>query len=130
MGVLLAAGWAPPLQHTELALVAERLRSLRSLDAVLDDVGEVFSGQDPPEEEFADLGERLRAGLTRLINIAVAAPEQDTTVASLTDRARALTSEQLPVGRLPALTHLRRMASTVEALLEQMAKDGAIREIA
>ncbi|MFE6719437.1 DUF6415 family natural product biosynthesis protein [Streptomyces albidoflavus] len=130
MGVLLPATWTPPLEHAQLARVAERLRSLRSLDAILDDAGDVLSGQDPPEEEFADLGERLQADLTRLVNIAFAAAERDPGVTGLADRARALTSKELPDSWRPALTHLRRMAGTVQALLEQLARAGAIREIA
>ncbi|MFE3045423.1 DUF6415 family natural product biosynthesis protein [Streptomyces albidoflavus] len=130
MGVLLAAGWTPPLEHDQLARVAERLRSLRSLDAILDNAGDVLSGQDPPEEEFAVLEERLREDLTRLVNIAVAATAQDPGVTGLADRARALTSKELPDSWRPALTHLRRMAVTVQTLLEQLARAGAIREIA
>lgn len=130
MGVLLAAGWTPPMEYGRLSHVAERLRSLRPLEAILDDAGDVLSGQDPPEEEFADLGERLRAGLTRLALIAGAATERDSGVTGLADRARALALTELPDGRCPALTHLRRMAGTVQALLEQLARAGAVRDIA
>ncbi|WP_121842754.1 DUF6415 family natural product biosynthesis protein [Streptomyces sp. S5] len=129
MGVLLAAGWTPPLEHAQLVRVAERLRSSRSLDAILDDAGDVLGGQDPPEEEFAVLEERLREDLTRLVNIAVATTAQDPGVTGLADRARVLTSKELPDSWRPALTHLRRMAVTVQTLLEQLARAGAIREI-
>ncbi|KIX80007.1 MULTISPECIES: DUF6415 family natural product biosynthesis protein [Streptomyces] len=130
MGALLSAGWTPPLEYGQLSRIAERLRSLRSLEAILDDAGDVLSGQDPPEEEFANLGERLRDDLTRLADIAVAATEPDPGVASLTDRARSLTAAELPYGRRLALTHLRRMAGTVQELLEQLARVGAVRDIA
>ncbi|WP_242539521.1 hypothetical protein [Streptomyces albidoflavus] len=96
MGVLLAAGWTPLLEHAQLARVAKGLRSLPSLDAILDDAGDVLSGQDPPDEEFAVLGERLREDLTRLVDVAVAATAQDPGVTGLADRARALTSKELP----------------------------------
>ncbi|MEU6110953.1 DUF6415 family natural product biosynthesis protein [Streptomyces albidoflavus] len=96
----------------------------------MDDAGDVLSGQDPPEEEFAYLGERLGAGLTRLAHIAVAATVRDPEITGLADQARVLASAELPDGRRPALTHLRRMAGTVQALLEQLARAGAVRDIA
>ncbi|WP_436738489.1 DUF6415 family natural product biosynthesis protein [Streptomyces sp. BBFR102] len=130
MGVLLAVGWTPPLGYDGLAHVAGRLRALRSLEAILDDAGDVLSGQDPPEEEFADLGERLQADLTRLADIAIAATDRDPALSGLAARARALTSEVLPDGQGPALTHLRLMAGSVQVLLERLARAGAIRDIA
>ena len=117
------------MEYGRLSHVAERLRSLRPLEAILDDAGDVLSGQDPPEEEFAVLEERLREDLTRLVNIAVATTAQDPGVTGLADRARVLTSKELPDSWRPALTHLRRMAVTVQTLLEQLARAGAIREI-
>ncbi|MEU7375419.1 DUF6415 family natural product biosynthesis protein [Streptomyces albidoflavus] len=122
---------APRLDTDDLARIAARLRESRPLDAILDDIGDVIADQDPPAAEAPELAERLRAGLVRLENVAVAAEDRDPQVATLVRRARTLRATALPTTAHPAtVAHLRRLAGVAEALLERLAETGTLRACA
>ncbi|MGW6604884.1 DUF6415 family natural product biosynthesis protein [Streptomyces sp. NPDC055036] len=122
--------WTPTLDAAALTRLATMLRELQPLDAILDDVGDVLSNQAPPEHEFEEIADCLRGDLMRLVNIALAAEDEDTEVADLIRQARALRSEELPGDYSSALGHLRRMAGVTNGLLERLAETGSMREIA
>ncbi|MFI2672471.1 DUF6415 family natural product biosynthesis protein [Streptomyces albidoflavus] len=131
--MILFAVEAPPprLDVGDLARIADRLRELRPLDAILDDIGDVIADQDPPAAEAPELAERLCADLVRLENVAVAAEDRDPEVATLVRRARTLRSTALPTTAHPAtVAHLRRLAGVAEALLERLAETGTLRACA
>ncbi|MBP0455971.1 DUF6415 family natural product biosynthesis protein [Streptomyces montanisoli] len=124
------APWSPPLDADGLARVARRLRSTRSLETILDDVGDVLGDQAPLEAEFGDLAERLRGGLTVLVDIAVAVEESDAQVAALVQRGLILRAAVMPDDSRRALGYLRRMAGLTNALLERLAETRTVRSVA
>ncbi|WP_051839017.1 DUF6415 family natural product biosynthesis protein [Streptomyces sp. NRRL F-5126] len=124
------APWSPPLDAEGLARVAGQLRSTRSLEAILDDAGDVLGDQAPPETEFGDLAERLRKGLTHLVDIAVAAKERDAQVACLVQRGLMLRAAAIPGDSRQALAYLRRMADLTSTLLERLADTRTVRSVA
>lgn len=79
--------WFPPLDSEGLARVASLLRQVKSLEAIVDDVGDVLGDQDPCESEFEESAERLRGDLLRLVAIAKAAGGGDAQVCRLLQRA-------------------------------------------
>ena len=125
-----STSWTPPLDAEGLARVVSGLRGVRPLDAILDDVGDVLSNQAPREDEFAELDERLRGDLRRLVNIAVAAENDDGQVADLIGRAQTLTAEELPADYRAALGYLRRTAGVTNDLLERLTETGTIKDVA
>lgn len=79
----------------------------------------------PAEEAVEELAERLRGHLMRLVAIAVASEAgDDEQAAALIERAREVRVEELPGDRRRAVGHLRRMAWSVNELLERL---GALR---
>ncbi|MFD4988999.1 DUF6415 family natural product biosynthesis protein [Streptomyces sp. NPDC058374] len=122
---------SPRLDEGDLARIADRLRQLRPLDSILDDIGDVIADQAPPTAEAPELAERLRGDLVRLENVAVAASDRDPQVASLVRQARTLRATNLPTTARPAtVAHLRRLAGVAEALLERLAETGTLRACA
>ncbi|MET7506993.1 DUF6415 family natural product biosynthesis protein [Streptomyces albidoflavus] len=122
---------SPRLDAGDLARIADRLRQLRPLDSILDDIGDVIADQDPPAAEAPELAERLRGDLVRLENVAVAADDRDPRVVTLVRRARTLRATALPSTAHPAtVAHLRRLAGVAEALLERLAETGTLRACA
>lgn len=117
---------SPRLDAGDLARIADRLRQLRPLDAILDDIGDVIADQDPPAAEAPELAERLRGDLVRLENVAVAADDRDPRVVTLVRRARTLRATAHPA----TVAHLRRLAGVAEALLERLAETGTLRACA
>jgi hypothetical protein len=118
----------PPVEL--LAHVAQRLREVKPLDEILDDIGDVLGNQAPPAAECEDLDQRLRADLIRLTRIALAARDEDPEVSDLLMRADRLMAEDVPADYQLTLGSLRRMASTALDLLERLAETGSIREVA
>ncbi|MEU3218710.1 DUF6415 family natural product biosynthesis protein [Streptomyces sp. NPDC006971] len=113
-----------------LARVAQRLREVKPLDEILDDIGDVLGNQAPPAAECEDLDQRLRADLIRLTRIALAARDEDPEVSVLLQRADRLLAEDVPADYQLTLGSLRRMASTANDLLERLTETGSIKEVA
>ncbi|WP_436738016.1 DUF6415 family natural product biosynthesis protein [Streptomyces sp. BBFR102] len=130
--MLFAVEWQPPRLDTgDLARIAARLRGLRPLESILDDIGDVIGDQDPPAAEAPVLAERLRGDLVRLEDVAVAADDRDPRVAHLVARARALRRREAPTAAHPVtVAHLRRLVGAAEALLERLTETGTLRACA
>ncbi|MEU6434457.1 DUF6415 family natural product biosynthesis protein [Streptomyces albidoflavus] len=130
--IVFAVDASPPrLDTDDLARIADRLRRLRPLDSILDDIGDVIADQDPPAADAPKLAERLRGDLVRLENVAVATGDRDPQVAGLVRQARTLRATDLPTTAHPAtVAHLRRLAVVAEALLERLAETGTLRPCA
>jgi hypothetical protein len=98
--------------------------------SLLDDVAAVLDDYMPNEEEVDDSALRLRGHLMRLTNLAVTAKvvEQDERVATLVERARAVRSEELPGDHWRAVGHVRRMAWTLDELLERLVENQCLKE--
>lgn len=126
--------WSPPLDSEGLARIASLLRQVKPLEAIVDDVGDVLSDQDPCENEFGEIAERLRGGLLRLVAIAKANANAnangDAQVCRLLQRAHMMRSAALPDGSRQALGYLRRMAGLVNDLLERLAETNHVKEVA
>lgn len=116
--------WKAPLPHDELTTVLDKLRAWRPFDgdALLDDVAAALDDVVPAEEDIAEIAERLRGHLMQLVDIALAAEEdqRDTTSAQLIEQARTLRAEEVPGGHWKAVGHLRRMGWTVNELLDRL----------
>ncbi|GAB2451592.1 DUF6415 family natural product biosynthesis protein [Streptomyces incanus] len=116
--------WKPPLPRDQLTTVLDKLRAWRPFDgdALLDDVAAALDDVVPTEEDVAEIAERLRGHLMQLVDIALAAEEdqRDTTSAQLIEQARTLRAEEVPGDRWQAIGHLRRMGWTVNELLERL----------
>ncbi|MGA5643339.1 DUF6415 family natural product biosynthesis protein [Streptomyces cinereoruber] len=110
--------------------MAQRLREVKPLDEILDDIGDVLGNQAPPAAECEDLDQRLRAGLIRLTRIALAAGDEDPEVAALLQHADRLMAEEAPADYQLTIGSLRRMASTANELLERLTETGSIKEVA
>ncbi|WP_405821897.1 DUF6415 family natural product biosynthesis protein [Streptomyces sp. NBC_00838] len=123
--------WSPPLDSEGLARIASLLRQVKPLEAIVDDVGDVLGDQDPCENEFGEIAERLRGDLLRLVAIANAAGvgDGDAEVCRLLQRAHTLRSEALPAVSRKALGHLRRMAGVVNDLLERLVETNIVKEV-
>ncbi|MGP4089119.1 DUF6415 family natural product biosynthesis protein [Streptomyces sp. KR55] len=100
-------------------------------DALLDDVGTVLDDVMPREEDAEELAERLRGHLMRLVDIAVANEAgEDDQAAELIGRAREVRAEEMPGDYWQAIGHLRRMAWTVNELLERLVAIKCLKEAA
>ncbi|MFC9915366.1 DUF6415 family natural product biosynthesis protein [Streptomyces sp. NPDC127197] len=119
----------PPRTGGRRALGPERLRWVLEKvqkwqpyvdGALLDDVAAVLDNYTPDEDETDESALRLRGHLMRLVNLADVEKvvERDERVAELVVRARAIWSEELPGEHQQAVGHVRRMAWTVNELLE------------
>ncbi|MEU6524010.1 DUF6415 family natural product biosynthesis protein [Streptomyces sp. NPDC046924] len=126
--------WKPPLPHDQLATVLDKLRAWRPFDgyALLDDVAAALDDVVPAEEDVAEIAERLRGHLMQLVDIALAAEEdqRDVTSAQLIEQARTLRTEDLPGDHRRAVGHLRRMGWTVNELLDRLVATRCLREVA
>ncbi|WP_406431900.1 DUF6415 family natural product biosynthesis protein [Streptomyces sp. NBC_00631] len=89
---------------------------------LLDDLALVLDDYMPAEEEVEDMALRLRGHLMRLVNVALTSQvyRQDSEVAELIGSGRAIRDEELPGGHRKAVGHVRRMAWTVNELLERL----------
>ncbi|XUL90984.1 DUF6415 family natural product biosynthesis protein [Streptomyces galilaeus] len=90
--------------------------------SLLHDVATVLDDNMPGEEEVDDSALRMRGHLMRLVNLAVTdrVVEQDACIAQLVERARMVRSEELPGDHRKAVGHVRRMAWTLNELLERL----------
>jgi hypothetical protein len=116
--------WAPPLGPEALASVLAKVQRWSPLDgdALLDDVGAVLDNVTPPEDELEDLAQRLRGHLMQLVDIAVAAEadQKDEEAGRLIQQAHTVRAEDMPGHHRQAVGHLRRMAWSVNELLERL----------
>ncbi|PNV30896.1 hypothetical protein C1708_32980 [Streptomyces sp. DH-12] len=125
--------WTPPLDIGQLTTVLDRLRGWTAFDggALLDDVAAALDDVFPPEAYTAQLAERLRGHLARLVTIAVASQaEQDTAAAQLVLRARTLQTAPLPGEYRAATAHLRRLGWTANELHDRLAALRCLEEAA
>jgi hypothetical protein len=121
------------LDSTALHDLLERVRRWQPFDgcALLDDVAAALDDVPPAEENTAQLAERLREHLARLVTIAVASgAEQDTAAAQLVLRARTLHADSLPRGRQAAMAHLRRLGWTANELHDRLTAIRCLKEAA
>ncbi|MFD8228546.1 DUF6415 family natural product biosynthesis protein [Streptomyces massasporeus] len=125
------AGWAHPVRDAEAHRFApERLRwVLRKVQTwapyvdgcLLDDIARVVDDYTPTEAEVEDSALRLRGHLMRLVRLAdTAQVTQDERVMELVERARTVRAEELPGDHRRAVGHVRRMALTLEDLLDRL----------
>lgn len=91
-------------------------------DALLDDVGAVMDDVTPRQEDLDALAQRLHGHLTQLVGIAVAteADQKDAEARRLTQQARTVCAEDMPGDYTKAVGRLRRMAWSVNELLERL----------
>jgi hypothetical protein len=101
-------------------------------DALLDDVGAVLDNVTPCEEDLEDLAQRLRGHLMQLVGIAVAteADQKDEEAGRLIQQARTARAEDMPGDYMKAVGHLRRMAWSVNELLERLSALKYLKEAA
>ncbi|MFB6555015.1 DUF6415 family natural product biosynthesis protein [Streptomyces sp. NPDC056405] len=99
---------------------------------MLEDVGVVLDDVAPREEEVEACVARLGGHLARLVDIAVAsgAGQEDAEAGRLVRRARDVRTVQVPDSYGQAVAHLRRLAWSVNELLDHLAATGCIREAA
>lgn len=126
--------WEPPLSRDALEDVLAKVRRWQPFDgeALLDDVGVVLDDVVPPEDRLEELGQRLRGHLMQLVGIAVAAEadQEDEQADRLICLARQVRSEDMPGDQWQAVGHLRRMAWSVNELLERLVAIHCLREAA
>ncbi|MFJ8488448.1 DUF6415 family natural product biosynthesis protein [Streptomyces sp. NPDC094038] len=98
--------------------------------SLLDDVAAVLDDYMPNEEEVDDSALRLRGHLMRLTNLAVTAKvvDHDKRVAELVEYPRAVRAEELPGDHRRAVGHVRRMAWTLDELLERLVENQCLKE--
>ncbi|MGW2572866.1 DUF6415 family natural product biosynthesis protein [Streptomyces sp. NPDC001537] len=112
-------------------LAAVRRWNVFDGEALLDDVGAVIDDVIPAEDQVEELAERLRGHLMSLIAIAVAnRADEDDQAAELIERARDWGVEELPGDYWRAVGHLRRMAWSVNELLERLGTVRCLKEYA
>ncbi|MFJ9381382.1 DUF6415 family natural product biosynthesis protein [Streptomyces sp. NPDC101455] len=130
---MLALGWTHPVREAVLPGSPEGLRRLLEkvqnwapyVDGLLlDDVAAVLDDHVPGEDEVAEYAQRLRSHLMRLVNLAVASrvDQRDRGVADLVERGRELWSQELAGDHAQAVGHIRRLAWTLNELLELLVK--------
>ncbi len=128
-----AQQWAPANEETLTTLLAA-VRRWTPFDglALLDDVGAVLDDVIPREDDVEEIAERLRSHLMQLVDIALAAEadQRDEQADQLIQRARTVRAEDVPGDHKQAVGHLRRMAWTVNELLERLAAIKCIKEAA
>jgi hypothetical protein len=128
-----AQQWAPANEETLTTLLAA-VRRWTPFDglALLDDVGAVLDDVIPREDDVEEIAERLRGHLMQLVDIALAAEtdQRDEQAGQLIQRARTVRAEDVPGDHKQAIGHLRRMAWTVNELLERLAAIKCIKEAA
>ncbi|AWW43178.1 DUF6415 family natural product biosynthesis protein [Streptomyces cadmiisoli] len=126
--------WTPPLVPEDLADVLAKARQWTPFDGegLLDDVGAVLDDVVPLEEDLEDHARRLRGHLMRLVDIAIAAEvgQKDVEADRLIRQARDLRAHDLPGDHRQAVGQLRRMAWSVNELLERLAAIKCLKEAA
>lgn len=124
--------WMAPLDEDVVSGVLAAMRRWSALDgdALLDDVGAVIDDVVPAGDDVEELAERLRGHLMRLVAVAVANKADEEQAAELIERARDVRSDELPGDYWRAVGHLRRMAWSVNELLERLGAVRCLREYA
>ena len=126
-------GWTHPVREAVLPGTTQGLERLLErvqnwapyVDGLLlDDVAAVLDDHVPDEDEVVEHAQRLGSHLMRLVNLAVASRvnQRDREVADLVERGRELRSQELPGDHAQAVGHIRRMAWTLNELLELLVK--------
>lgn len=127
----LRPGWShpvraavPPSTEADLRQILEKVqRWAPYVDGLLlDDVAAVLDDYTPIEHEVDEHAQRLRGHLMRLGHLAVVSrvAEQDEQVADLIERGRTIRAEEVPTDHRRAVGHIRRMAWTLDELLERL----------
>ncbi|MFE5599842.1 DUF6415 family natural product biosynthesis protein [Streptomyces coelicoflavus] len=114
----------PPSTEAGLRQVLEKVqRWAPYVDGLLlDDVAAVLDAYTPTEHEVDEHAQRLRGHLMRLVHLAVVSKvaEQDEQVADLIERGRTIRTEEVPTDHRRAVGHTRRMAWTLDELIERL----------
>ncbi|MEV5453800.1 DUF6415 family natural product biosynthesis protein [Streptomyces sp. NPDC052535] len=114
----------PPFTEAGLRRVLEKVqRWAPYVDGLLlDDVAAVLDDYTPTEHEIEEHAQRLRGHLLRLVHLAVISrvAETDQQTAVLVERGRTIRSEEVPTDHRRAVGHIRRMAWTLDELLERL----------
>lgn len=125
--------WRPPLTTEELQNVLCKMRGWEPFDAdaLLDDVGTALDDVPPTEGYREELAQRFRGHLMQLVDIAVGgeADVKDATALALIEYARSIRSKDLPGDPQRAVGHVRRMAWTVNELLERLLETGHLSNV-
>ncbi|MFE0862902.1 DUF6415 family natural product biosynthesis protein [Streptomyces rochei] len=127
----LRPGWShpvraavPPFTEAGLRRVLEKAQCWAPYvdGLLLDDVAAVLDDYTPTEHEVDEHAQRLRGHLMRLVHLAVVskAAERDEQTAGLVERGRTIRSEEVPTDHRRAVGHIRRMAWTLDALIERL----------
>lgn len=139
MAAALSPSWAhpvraavPPFTEAGLRRVLEKVQRWAPYvdGSLLDDVAAVLDDYMPAEDEVDEHAQRLRGHLMRLINLAVTSKvhEQDQRVADLVERGRTIQSEEVPGDHRRAVGHVRKMAWTLNELLELLVANQCLTE--
>lgn len=137
--VALSPGWAhpvraavPPFTEAGLKRVLEKVQRWAPYvdGSLLDDVAAVLDDYTPTEDEVDEHAQRLRGHLMRLVNLAVTSKvnERDERVADFVARGRAIRSEEVPSDHRRAVGHVRKMAWTLNELLELLVANQCLTE--
>lgn len=122
----------PPFTEAGLQRVLEKVqRWAPYVDGhLLDDIAAVLDDHVPAEDEVDEHAQRLRGHLMRLINLAITsrADERDGRVADLVARGRTIQSEEVPSDHRRAVGHVRKMAWTLNELLELLVANQCLTE--
>lgn len=114
----------PPFTETGLRRVLEKVQHWAPYvdGLLLDDVAAVLDDYTPTEHEVDEHAQRLRGHLMRLVHLAVVSrvAETDQQTAVLVERGRTIRSEEVPTDHRRAVGHIRRMAWTLDELLERL----------
>ncbi|MER7966865.1 MULTISPECIES: DUF6415 family natural product biosynthesis protein [Streptomyces] len=127
----LRPGWShpvraavPPFTEAGLRRVLEKVQCWAPYvdGLLLDDVAAVLDDYTPTEHEVDEHAQRLRSHLMRLVHLAVVskAAERDEQTAGLVERGRTIRSEEVPTDHRRAVGHIRRMAWTLDELIERL----------
>lgn len=133
--------WDHPVRQADQPFDPDRLRFVLQkvqrwqpyVDGLLlDDLAVVLDDYTPSEEEIEGMAMRLRGHLRRLVNLAVTSKVdfRDEQVSELVEHARTVRSEEVPGDHRQAVGHLRRMAWTVNELLERLVENQCLKEAA
>ncbi|MFG3250575.1 DUF6415 family natural product biosynthesis protein [Streptomyces sp. NPDC048187] len=127
----LRPGWShpvraavPPFTEAGLRRVLEKVQCWAPYvdGLLLDDVAAVLDDYTPTEHEVDEHAQRLGGHLMRLVHLAVVskAAERDEQTAGLVERGRTIRSEEVPTDHRRAVGHSRRMAWTLDELIERL----------
>jgi hypothetical protein len=122
------------MDPARLQMVLEKVQKWQPYvdGSLLDDVAVVLDDYMPSEEEVDDSALRLRGHLMRLTNLALTAKlvDRDERVAELVAEARTVRAKELPGDHRKAVGHVRRMAWTLDELLERLVENQCLKEAA